>query len=232
MLGLTMVLLFSFSTNILDYIWHGLNYPDSLPARQSFIYIFLVLVMSFEAFYHIREINRETILYCFFGGVFFLLFCEKFVEDTDISWGLELLSMAFLAIYAAVIYYYHCLRIALPAFLGYTVENQTYKGERTMSVMHITKENFDAVVNGDKPVLLDFWATWCGPCRMVAPIVEEIAAERDDIVVGKVNVDEEMELAVKFGIISIPTLILLKNGMEVDKIVGYRPKADIEDMLA
>lgn len=101
-----------------------------------------------------------------------------------------------------------------------------------MSVMHITKENFDAVVNGDKPVLLDFWATWCGPCRMVAPIVEEIAAERDDIVVGKVNVDEEMELAVKFGIISIPTLILLKNGMEVDKIVGYRPKADIEDMLA
>ena len=101
-----------------------------------------------------------------------------------------------------------------------------------MSVMHITKENFEAVVNGDKPVLLDFWATWCGPCRMVAPIVEEIAAERDDIVVGKVNVDEEMELAVKFGIISIPTLILLKNGMEVDKIVGYRPKADIEDMLA
>ena len=101
-----------------------------------------------------------------------------------------------------------------------------------MSVMHITKENFDAVVNGEKPVLLDFWATWCGPCRMVAPIVEEIAAERDDIVVGKVNVDEEMELAVKFGIVSIPTLILLKNGMEVDKIVGYRPKADIEDMLA
>ena len=101
-----------------------------------------------------------------------------------------------------------------------------------MSVMHITKENFDAVVGGEKPVLLDFWATWCGPCRMIAPIVEEIAAERDDVIVGKVNVDEEMELAVKFGIVSIPTLILLKNGMEVDKIVGYRPKADIEDMLA
>ena len=100
-----------------------------------------------------------------------------------------------------------------------------------MSVMQITKENFDTVVNGDKPVLLDFWAPWCGPCRMVAPIVEEIASERDDIIVGKVNVDDEMELAVKFGIVSIPTLILLKNGMEVDKIVGYRPKADIEDML-
>lgn len=101
-----------------------------------------------------------------------------------------------------------------------------------MSVMQITKENFDAVVAGDKPVLLDFWAPWCGPCRMVAPIVEEIAGERNDIVVGKVNVDEEMELAVKFGIVSIPTLIYLKDGMEVEKIVGYRPKADIEDMLA
>ena len=100
-----------------------------------------------------------------------------------------------------------------------------------MSVLHITKENFDAVVSGPKPVLLDFWATWCGPCRMVAPIVEEIASERDDIVVGKVDVDQEMELAVKFGIVSIPTLIYLKDGMEVDKIVGYRPKSDIEDML-
>ena len=100
-----------------------------------------------------------------------------------------------------------------------------------MSVMQITKDNFDAVVGGEKPVLLDFWAPWCGPCRMVAPIVEEIAGQRDDIVVGKVNVDEEMELAVKFGIVSIPTLVYLKDGMEVDKIVGYRPKADIEDML-
>ena len=100
-----------------------------------------------------------------------------------------------------------------------------------MSVLHITKENFDAVVSGPKPVLLDFWVTWCGPCRMVAPIVEEIASERDDIVVGKVDVDQEMELAVKFGIVSIPTLIYLKDGMEVDKIVGYRPKSDIEDML-
>ena len=100
-----------------------------------------------------------------------------------------------------------------------------------MSVIAITKENFETYANGDKPLLLDFWAPWCGPCRMVAPIVEEIAAERDDIVVGKINVDEEMELAVQFGIVSIPTLILLKNGMEVEKIVGYRPKDAILEML-
>ena len=100
-----------------------------------------------------------------------------------------------------------------------------------MSVIAITKDNFEELSMGDKPLLLDFWAPWCGPCRMVAPIVEEIAAEREDILVGKVNVDEEMELAVKFGIVSIPTLILLKDGMEVEKVVGYRPKEAILDML-
>ena len=101
-----------------------------------------------------------------------------------------------------------------------------------MSVVHITAENFEELVlKSEKPVLLDFWATWCGPCRMVAPIVAEIAAEREDIVVGKIDVDAEMELAVKFGIISIPTLIVMKDGKEAAKLVGYRPKADILAML-
>ena len=99
-------------------------------------------------------------------------------------------------------------------------------------MINITSANFEELVlNNPKPVLLDFWATWCGPCRMVAPVVEEIAAERDDILVGKVNVDEEMELAVQFGIISIPTLVVMKNGEAVNKAVGYRPRADIEKLL-
>ena len=101
-----------------------------------------------------------------------------------------------------------------------------------MAIINITQSNFDALVlNSDKTVLLDFWAPWCGPCRMVAPILEQIAAERDDVVIGKVNVDEEMEIAREYGIVSIPTLIIVKNGMEVDKAIGYRPKADILDLL-
>ena len=101
-----------------------------------------------------------------------------------------------------------------------------------MSVVHITKANFEELVtNNSKPVLLDFWATWCGPCRMVAPIVEEIAAERDDIVVGKVNVDEEMELAMKFGVASIPTLVVMENGQILNQARGARPKRAILGML-
>ena len=101
-----------------------------------------------------------------------------------------------------------------------------------MSVIAVTKANYDAVVNqSEKPVLLDFWASWCGPCRMVGPIVEEIARDNESITVGKVNVDEEMELAARFGIVSIPTLVVLKGGEVAAKAVGYRPKAEIEQLL-
>lgn len=108
MLGLALILLFSFSTNMLDFIWHGLNYPDSLPARQSFIYIFLVLVMSYEAFLHVHEMDKQKLVYCFLGATVFLLFCEKFAEDEDITMGLEVLTLAFLAVYGIVLsYFYH-----------------------------------------------------------------------------------------------------------------------------
>ena len=101
-----------------------------------------------------------------------------------------------------------------------------------MSIIHITAENYEAQVqNAEGKVLLDFWATWCGPCRMIAPILEEIAAEDESIVIGKVNVDEEMALAAKFGIVSIPTLIVMENGKPVNTAVGYRPKADILALL-
>ena len=101
-----------------------------------------------------------------------------------------------------------------------------------MSVIHITAANFDAIVNqNEKPVLLDFWAPWCGPCKMIAPLVEEIAEERGDIIVGKINVDDEMELARKFRIVSIPTLIVMKNGENAATALGYRPKADILKLL-
>ena len=101
-----------------------------------------------------------------------------------------------------------------------------------MAIVHITKENFQELVHSNpQPVLLDFWATWCGPCRMIAPMLEEIAAEREDILVGKIDVDSEMELAVQFGIVSIPTLIVMENGQPVQTAVGYRPKDDILKLL-
>ena len=101
-----------------------------------------------------------------------------------------------------------------------------------MSVKTITKQNFNIeVLESENPVLLDFWATWCGPCRMIAPVVEEIAAERSDIVVGKVNVDEQPELAQKFQIMSIPTLIVIKNGKITAQKVGVQPKAVIQAMI-
>ena len=101
-----------------------------------------------------------------------------------------------------------------------------------MSVVHITKDNFeDLVLKSQKKVLLDFWAPWCGPCQMIGPIVEELAQEREDITVGKINVDEEMELAVQFGVTSIPMLLVMEGGQVVNKAIGYRPKADIEKLL-
>ncbi len=100
-----------------------------------------------------------------------------------------------------------------------------------MSVLKVTKDNFFEVKNSDKTVLLDFYADWCGPCRMVGPIVDEIAEENPQYLVGKINVDEEQELASAFGVMSIPTLVVLKNGEVVNKSMGAKPKAQILSLL-
>ena len=100
-----------------------------------------------------------------------------------------------------------------------------------MKVIKANKENFESIKNSDKPVLLDFYADWCGPCRMVSPIVDEIAEERDDIIVAKINVDEENDLASEFGVFSIPTLIVLKNGKVANQAMGARPKEAILALL-
>ena len=101
-----------------------------------------------------------------------------------------------------------------------------------MAAININKNNFQSeVLNSDRPVLLDFWAPWCGPCRMVVPIVEEIAEERPDIKVGKVNVDEQPELAEQFGIMSIPTLVVIKDGKIINQSMGAKPKEAILALL-
>ena len=112
------------------------------------------------------------------------------------------------------------------------LQKEKDKEDCKMSAININKNNFqNEVLNSDKPVLLDFWASWCAPCRMVVPIVEEIASERRDIKVGKINVDEEPELANKFSIMSIPTLVVMKNGKIVQQVSGARPKNAILEML-
>lgn len=101
-----------------------------------------------------------------------------------------------------------------------------------MSAINISKDNFtNEVIRSDRPVLLDFWASWCGPCRMVGPILEEIAQERSDIKVGKVNVDEQPELARQFGVMSIPTMVVMKDGKIVNQAMGAKPKGQILALL-
>ena len=102
----------------------------------------------------------------------------------------------------------------------------------TDNIKTISDASFEAdILHSDKPVLVDFWAEWCGPCKMIAPIVEQVAEERTDITVCKVNVDEQEELAVKFGIQSIPTLVLVKNGVETGRAVGYRDYKGVTDFI-
>lgn len=101
-----------------------------------------------------------------------------------------------------------------------------------MAVQKITKDNFEALVkNSESTVLLDFYADWCGPCRMVSPVVDEIAEERTDILVGKINVDDDPSLAIEFGVVSIPTLVVMREGKKVTQAVGVRPKDAILAML-
>jgi thioredoxin 1 len=101
-----------------------------------------------------------------------------------------------------------------------------------MGALHITKDNFEAeVLKSDKPVLIDFWATWCGPCQMMGPVIEEIANERTDIKVCKIDVDQQQELAAEYGVMSIPTLLVIKDGKEVNKAIGAMPKQSVLNLL-
>ena len=111
-------------------------------------------------------------------------------------------------------------------------KNNYFKEENTMKAMHINKDNFHKeVLNSDKPVLLDFFASWCGPCRMVAPILDEIAEEREDIKVCKVDIDEQPELASRYRVMSVPTLMVLKNGQIMEQSIGAKPKHQILAMV-
>ena len=101
-----------------------------------------------------------------------------------------------------------------------------------MAIIDLTKENFQAeVTKSDKPVLVDFWTVWCGPCQMMAPILHELETEMPDVQIGKVNVDEQMDLARQFRVVSIPTLIIFKNGQEVQRMVGVTSKEELKDAL-
>lgn len=101
-----------------------------------------------------------------------------------------------------------------------------------MAIIDLTKENFQAeITKADKPVLVDFWAVWCGPCQMMAPILHELEAEMPDVQIGKVNVDEQIDLARQFRVVSIPTLIIFKNGQEVQRMVGVTSKEELKDAL-
>ncbi len=100
-----------------------------------------------------------------------------------------------------------------------------------MAITHLTTVTFDEAISSEKPVLVDFWATWCGPCQMLGPVLENIAEEHPDFNICKVNVDEEPELAARYGIMTIPTMIVFKEGKEIDKLIGLRPPEDIITML-
>ena len=100
-----------------------------------------------------------------------------------------------------------------------------------MSVLHIKNNDLEQIKNSDKPALLDFYADWCGPCRMLSPVIEAIADERDDILIAKINVDENAELAGEYGVVSIPTLIVIKNGEIVNRAMGARPKSQVLALL-
>ena len=116
--------------------------------------------------------------------------------------------------------------------LSLSDEKTLFMEGNDMAVITITKENFEAeVLKSAQPVLLDFWAAWCGPCRMLSPIVDEVAEERTDVKVGKVNVDEQPDLAAEFGVMSIPALLLFENGKLVRQAVGARPKSGVLELL-